>query len=112
MKPTPSGASYSARPKIYTNKMKPILIILLTLLGIGLFGLMALGEIQTNPPIKQSVIIEAVNGEPTVYRELNEWEVRTILTVPETEENKCTTCLVNKTPGQCLEKCSDKVLYY
>ena len=92
--------------------MKPTLIILLTLLGIGLFGLMALGEIEINPPTKQSVIIEAVNGEPTVYRELNEWEVRTTVTVPETPENACSTCLVNKTPGQCLEKCSDKVLYY
>jgi hypothetical protein len=90
MKTIPSGASYSARPKIYTNKMKPTLIILLTLLGIGLFGLMALGEIEINPPIKQSVIIEAVNGEPTVYRELNEWEVRTTVTVPKSE---CLSCM-------------------
>ena len=72
----------------------------------------ALAETQTNPPINQSVIIEAVNGEPTVYRELNEWEVRTKATIEETPENACTTCLVNKTPGQCLEKCSDKVTYY
>jgi len=93
--------------------MKKLLtILILTATTILFFSIgYSLGEIQTNPPTKQSVIIEAVNGEPTVYREVNEWEDNTVKTTVTVPDNICNYCIKNFNPSQCLEACGEKVIY-
>ena len=78
----------------------------LTILFVNLAG----AEEQSTT--KQSVLIEGSAGVPTSVTVMNEYDVEMSAQVPLTNENACSTCLAEKSGGQCLEVCADRVLYY
>lgn len=82
--------------------MKPILILITILIGLGAFGI-ALGQEE----LKGKLFIDLAE-ETAVYSEAHEFGVKTSVTV---EPNICHYCLENFNPSQCLEACSDIIIY-
>ena len=116
-KPTHKGATWTATPDFrYFSKRSrnktliawAILVFAITILTAIVFQVkQAVGQEQTNPPDKQSVIINGSGGIPTSVTVTNEYDVEMSASV---EPNICNYCLRNFNPSQCLEACQDIVI--
>ena len=101
-----TGRMPSKKKSILFGLLFVSLWIVLTIVIVNLAGA---EEQSTN---KQSVLIEGSAGVPTSVTVLNEYEVEMSAQVPLTNENACSTCLVEKSGGQCLEVCKKNIIYY
>ena len=114
-KPKSRGAAWDASPVLSkpSNKKSILFALLFVLLWVVLtIVIVNLAGAEEQSTTKQSVLIEGSAGVPTSVTVTNEYDVEMSSTVPLTSQNTCSTCLVEKSGGQCLEVCADRVLYY